>query len=298
MRELPHAMRQQLQDGAATLCLCWRITPRAAPPLGFTNHDRDIVFDGLTFRAASGFSASDAESALGLAVDNMDIAGALSSADLREEDLAAGVYDSARVDLWLVDWRDPQLRYLLRRGTLGRIRRGKLHFEAEIRGLAAQLEQTRGRIFAYGCDAALGDARCKVDLDEPAWKGAGVVARVRDGRVFTVTGLEGFAPEWFVHGRLTWTSGINAARTATVKAHETLPGGARLKLWQPLPEPPAVGDAFTITAGCDGHFATCREKFANAVNYRGFPHMPGNDFIIRYPNRDDASNDGSTLITD
>ena len=43
--------------------------------------------------------------------------------------------------------------------------------------------------------------------------------------------------------------------------------------------PSHLGDTFTVTAGCDKQFATCQAKFANAVNFRGFPHMPGNDFI-------------------
>ena len=45
----------------------------------------------------------------------------------------------------------------------------------------------------------------------------------------------------------------------------------------------AAGDTFAVTAGCDKQFATCRAKFANAVNFRGFPHMPGNDFVAAYP---------------
>ena len=48
-------------------------------------------------------------------------------------------------------------------------------------------------------------------------------------------------------------------------------------------KPIATGDAFTVTAGCDKRFATCRARFANAENFRGFPHIPGNDFVIALP---------------
>nr|WP_232014937.1 phage BR0599 family protein [Sphingopyxis sp. EG6] len=29
--------------------------------------------------------------------------------------------------------------------------------------------------------------------------------------------------------------------------------------------------------------ATCRERFANAINFRGEAHLPGNDLLTRYP---------------
>jgi uncharacterized phage protein (TIGR02218 family) len=59
--------------------------------------------------------------------------------------------------------------------------------------------------------------------------------------------------------------------------------------------PIQAGDTFAITAGCDKRFATCVEKFANADNFRGFPHMPGNDFITGYPTRGDPKNSGDGL---
>lgn len=34
---------------------------------------------------------------------------------------------------------------------------------------------------------------------------------------------------------------------------------------------------------CDKRFSTCRDVFANAQNFRGFPHMPGNDAVISGP---------------
>ena len=60
------------------------------------------------------------------------------------------------------------------------------------------------------------------------------------------------------------------------------------------PVPVEPGDAFDIKAGCDKQFATCREKFSNAANFRGFPHMPGNDFLAAYPNRGDVGLDGES----
>jgi uncharacterized phage protein (TIGR02218 family) len=60
--------------------------------------------------------------------------------------------------------------------------------------------------------------------------------------------------------------------------------------------PVAVGDAFQVVAGCDKRFETCRTKFANHLNFRGFPHMPGNDFVVRLPRQGNAGMDGGSLF--
>jgi uncharacterized phage protein (TIGR02218 family) len=55
----------------------------------------------------------------------------------------------------------------------------------------------------------------------------------------------------------------------------------------------AVGDAFTVSAGCDKQFSTCRTKFDNALNFRGFPYMPGNDAVVSYPTSGQPLDGGS-----
>ncbi|RYE11181.1 MAG: DUF2163 domain-containing protein [Hyphomicrobiales bacterium] len=47
--------------------------------------------------------------------------------------------------------------------------------------------------------------------------------------------------------------------------------------------------------GCDRRLATCRERFGNVANFRGFPHIPGNDFVLKYPRGGDAL-DGGALV--
>jgi uncharacterized phage protein (TIGR02218 family) len=62
-----------------------------------------------------------------------------------------------------------------------------------------------------------------------------------------------------------------------------------------MPAPLAAGDVFTVTAGCDKRFATCSGRFANALNFRGFPHLPGNDFVVAYAVPGEPGNDGSAI---
>jgi len=111
---------------------------------------------------------------------------------------------------------------------------------------------------------------------------------------FSATGLDAYADDWFTAGKLTFTSGANAGVGSEVKYHHKA-AAVTFELWQAMPEPIAPGDTFTVTAGCDKRFATCHDRFNNVVNFRGFPHIPGNDFVIRYPVQGEPGHDGSSL---
>ncbi len=123
MRSLPDGLAAEFASGATTLCRCWRALRRDGRRFGFTDHDRDLVFDGTTFQASSGLEASEAESLLGLAVGGGEIAGALSAESVSEADIEDGAWDGATVETWLVDWRDTTRRMLLDAGAIGEIRR-------------------------------------------------------------------------------------------------------------------------------------------------------------------------------
>jgi uncharacterized phage protein (TIGR02218 family) len=279
MKILPPGLQEHLDSGATTLAWCWRLTRQDGVRLGFTDHDRDLTFDGTTFEAATGFTASEIKDAVGLSVDNLEVESVLKSDRLNEDDLAAGLYDDAAVEIWRVNWQDPAQRVLMRRGSLGEVRRAGLSFAGEVRGLAHYLQQPKGRLFQSGCDADLGDSRCAVDLTNPAYRGLGTVVAAASRRTFTSGGLSAFASDWFTRGLVTFTSGANAGRGVEVKRHTLAGTEAVFELWQPMAHAIAPGDAFSVTAGCDKQFATCKTKFANVVNFRGFPHMPGNDFV-------------------
>lgn len=296
MKEISEGLAAHLAAGATTLARCWRLTRRDGVAMGFTDHDRALAFDGVTYEATAGLTASEAQAGLGLSVDNMDVAGALSSAHIREADLLAGLYDGAEVRMFLVNWDDPEERVLMFTGHVGEVSREGGAFVAELRGLAERLSETRGRLYSHTCDAELGDDRCGVYLDKPAFRGAGAVTEVADDRSFAADGLGGFAAGWFAGGRIEWTSGGNQGRGSVVKGHRLESGSARFALRDTPPAMPQAGDQFVVRAGCDKRFETCRNRFANLENFRGFPHMPGNDFVLSYPGRGDGRNRGRSLF--
>jgi len=281
MRTLPAGLAAHLATGTTTLCNCWRVTLTSGEKLGFTDHDRELTFDGTTFEADSGFSATEIESSLGLAVDNLEAHGALSSARISETRISAGDFDDAQVEIWQVNWQDVTQRLLVKFGHIGEISRGQYHFQAELRGISHELGQQKGRLLQHGCDAVLGDARCGINLLSSSYSVVVQVVSIDAMRILKVTGISSFARGFFANGTAQFTTGVNAGRKWQIKFSRIVGTSEEIELWQPLVQASAVGDYVRVTAGCDKQFATCKSKFNNGLNFRGFPHIPGNDKIMR-----------------
>lgn len=290
MSAWPRELLDHLEGEATTLCQCWRLTRRDGAVSGFTDHDRMLTVDGTAFSPRSGFSASEARETLGLAADTVDVEGALSSDDLDPDDIAAGRYDGASVETLLVNWRDVARFAVIRRAVIGRITVEDGRFVAELESPKLHLDRPAGRWFRRGCDAELGDQRCRVDMDADALNGAGTVVSVVAGNVVAVDGLDGFAGGWFSHGTLT-----AAGTDFRIVSHRIAGAAVELELWLDAAPMPGAGTAFTVAAGCDKSFSTCKAKFDNHLNFRGFPHLPGNDAAYGYA-REGENFDGGPLV--
>lgn len=295
MRSIPPALQTKLDSGVTTLCRCFILTRRDGVTQGFTDHDRDVLLNDVICRADTGFAGSEAVSRLGLSVDGIEVSGVLTDDSLSEDALAAGRYDAAQVDMYLVDWSEPSLQVLMSRGHIGEVRREGRAFAAELRGLADALNAETGRYYTPTCAADLGDARCGVDLDDPLYRGEGAVTALNGVSAFTASGLAGFDDGWFTAGMLTFNSGANDGDAMEVKRHRNDGDTVIIELWQAMAQPIAPGDPFVVTTGCDKRFTTCRDRFANVLNFRGFPHIPGNDFLMRYALDGEPGHDGKSL---
>lgn len=208
MKTVPPALAARIESGAATLAHVWLLTRADETRLGFTDHDRDLTHDGVLCRAASGWTAGAAEAGLGFTPGGASAGGGLDSEALTEADIAAGLYDGCAIECRRVDWSEPDLFVALWAGTITRLKREGGAFSAEIEGPLAALDRVAGRTFGRLCDANLGDGRCGVAGDHPAFG-----------------------------------------------------------------------------AGCDKRSSTCTERFDNLLNFRGFPAVPGEDFLTVYPAR-------------
>ena len=278
---------------ATTLCRCWRVTRADGAILGLTDHDEPLRFDGIDYEAATGIDGAIADASMGLKVEDAEIAGALSSPSLNEEDIAAGRYDGAEVALFLVDWVEPEARTRLATYVVGGIVRSGGAFRAELRGLTELLTRPTGRRFRRLCDAELGDARCGVRLDVQGRTLETAVAAVSDSDI--VLADAGRADVVFAGGRMEWLSGANAGAITRIAAASRSEGTLAVQPWRSPDRPVAVGDRLRVVAGCDKSLAMCRDLYGNVANHRGFPHLPGNDFAFSYV-APDGVHDGRPLV--
>jgi uncharacterized phage protein (TIGR02218 family) len=281
-------MQAHLATGVTTLCRVWAVERSDGHALGFTDHDRDLAFDGITFRADTGLTAMALQQGTGLSVDNTEAMGALSDAAISEADIEAGLYDGAEVRCWLVNWADVNLRALQFRGQIGEIRRDGGAFEAELLGLTDLLNQPMGRGYQAPCAAVLGDASCGKDISEEGYQAEVEVLSV-EGNILTFASMPGYEVQWFQRGVLEVLSGSGAGQSVPIKRDWETQNGREITLWTAMGAPVSAGDTVRLTAGCDKRMETCRNKFNNLINFQGFPDIPGNDWTVAFPASETAT---------
>ncbi len=283
MRGIQPELQAHLETGATTLCRAWIVRRLDGAAFGFTDHDKALTVDGVLSEAASSMDATALESTTGLSVDNSQAVGALSSAGVTDLDVENGKFDGAEVWHWLVNWRTPEQTILQFRGTLGEIRRGSGAFEAELRGLSEALNKPVGRAYLRQCDRVLGDGKCGFDLFADGYFAEDSVDTSSGRRVVEMKNLDGFDEDWFLHGKATWVTGANAGAEGLLKVDRKRDLVHVIELWEETKFPIANGDILRVHAGCDKQAGTCKAKFGNFLNFRGFPHMPGEDWSLAYP---------------
>jgi uncharacterized phage protein (TIGR02218 family) len=290
MRNLP----KEFSGGAMTLASCWRLTRADGLILGFTDHDADLQCDGTLFSARSAVAAADMTSASGFEVTGGEISGALSSLAITESDIASGLYDNAKIDVFLVDWSNPEIYMLMSSGVIGEIKRSGGEFIVEIRGLASLYQEEKGRLYQFSCSADLGDRFCKIDLSLPQYHHRCTVTAT-DGRIYLECDAD---PSLYTltNGQIRFLTGGNSGQTFAIKSQSANSSRSGLWLWSPTPSVIEIGNDVDVVVGCDKSFATCRTRFANHVNFRGFPHMPGNDVIVSVAKNGDSNLDGGSLF--
>jgi uncharacterized phage protein (TIGR02218 family) len=278
MEAAPGWLREEL----ATLAWCWRLSRRDGVVVGLTSHDRDLIVAEIPYRAAPGMKPSAIETRDAIDADTMDIEGAIASAAIAAADLDAGRWDGAALELFVTDWTAPDAAPVtVARGTLGAIERRGAAFSAELQGVTRRLDAPPCPATSPSCRALFGDRACRVDL-APRTHPRRVVAI--DGREVAIDGREVMldapvAPGTMAFGELTWMAGAACGLATPVIAD----AGGVLTLAEMPPVMPSLPVRVRLVEGCDKQLATCRDRFANAVNFRGEAHLPGNDLLTHYP---------------
>jgi uncharacterized phage protein (TIGR02218 family) len=169
MKSISSALAAHLASEVTTLATCWRVTRKDGQQFFFTDHDRNLAFDGNLYLASSGYSRSAIANDAGMAVDNLDVEGVLDHEQISEHDLRAGLFDHAEVHVFLVNWADlAQGKLRLRRGWFGEVHlTDQGLFRTELRGLTQALSVRIGELYSPECRADLGDHRCRVPIEAP-----------------------------------------------------------------------------------------------------------------------------------
>ena len=166
MRNIPSALKEHLSSGVTTLCWLWKITRRDGVVLGFTDHDRTLVIDGVSYEICSGLNPSETDQRLGFAADNGAVQGVFKSEHITAEDIHAGLYAQAVIKSYRVNWQSPDQAVHMTTGRLGTIRQKGESFEAEWVGQSVLLDRSVGRVFSKLCDAEFGDIRCGLNAED------------------------------------------------------------------------------------------------------------------------------------
>ena len=262
-------------DGELTsIAMCWRLERMDGAGLALTSHDRAIMSEGVAHQPAPGMNPAAITRRLGIDAHSSEVAGALSADALESDDLALGRWDGANVSLTAVDWQDENaVPISLLRGEIGGVSIEGDGFSADLTGAAAKLDQPVCPSTSAECRAEFGDKRCRVDL-----AGTSEVARIvamNGGELTFDRAIE----QKFVLGRLRYMAGANCGVSTVILAVD---GGVVTVRDLPRAEVES-GCRVEIREGCDKRFQTCVDRFANAANFRGEPHLPGNDLLTRYP---------------
>ncbi|KKM80420.1 hypothetical protein LCGC14_1340050 [marine sediment metagenome] len=149
-------MTTMIGSEVMTLATCWHVTRTDGVERFVTDHDADVVFGGDTYEAASGLARTAIESKGDMSVDNLDIVGILGG-DITSADLRAGFYDFAEIEVFSVNWQDPDGfgKIQHRFGSLGEVQVRDGAYKAEMRGKMQALERRRGKVYSPDCRANL-----------------------------------------------------------------------------------------------------------------------------------------------
>lgn len=257
-------------DTAATF---WRIFRRDGITLGFTSHDRALMFGGITHRAAPGMVPTAIRLTSDLSEENAGVEGALSHDAISDKDLAAGLFDEAAIEIGIVDWETLQHRVLYS-GSLGRIEDDRRGFSGELRSAKSILDQDLVPRTSPTCRALFCGPGC--GLSAPHFTRRTVINDV-DLDLNRVL-IAGISAQDHLDGHIRFLDGPQTGIAfAIVGAHD-----GWLLLDRPLAEGLMNGTAVELREGCDHTLTTCAQRFGNALNFRGEPFLPGNDLLARY----------------
>lgn len=284
MKNLSQGLKDHLAGDMLTLATCWRISRTDGKVQGFTDHDQDLFFGGLLYRASSGFRRTAFTADSTLAVRNVTVEGVISSSQISEAELVGGRYDNAVVDVFIVNWQslptsiyaEPFDCIILLKGRFGEATNlSGDSFQIELRSLSEPLQAATTIQTQPLCRATFGSSRCGVNLQPLTY--TFTVAEAFSTWRFSATPAKP-VDSMANNGVITFTTGNNAGIFRQCKAYD----GFTFELHDPFPFPIQAGDTFIGSQGCSkqltGAFSCAH--YNNTINFQGEPYLPGQDEFL------------------
>lgn len=283
MKSLPSALATHVATRETMLATALKITREDATVFAFTSHDVDDVVSGVTYLADPGVDVTDIVIQANAAVGNLELTTLHDGSVFTTADIFGGRWRNAAFVIFRYNWASltDGIDTLLT-GTLGEVTLRQNMVVAELRDLRQYLQQPIGSASSKTCRYRLGSTDknngglCKKVLT--AFTYTGTLTAVTGNGVFTDSG-RGEADAWFDEGEITFTSGDNDGLSAKIKSFAS----GQFTLALPMSATVAIGDTYSVIAGCRKRLEDCRDKFDNVINFGGEPHRLGIDNLTANP---------------
>ena len=270
---------------------CARIEPVGSQPIvRLTSYPTALkMSNDAVYHSTSGYEFSGLSATADMSGSGIDLDGILQAGGITLDDLQVGAYDNARVYVFATSWSAPiEDEEPLSLLFFGKVDITDHKYRVQLMSAIDVLSQKVGRNYSPSCAWTLFDqhlggnliatsrSRCtgpRADPDGPQMADylvTGTLTAVTDQYQFSDSArLE--EDDWFGYGEILFTTGANAGlKPFQIKVFAS---GA-FTLHEALPYPPQVGDEYQAIPGCRKRLEDCREKFGNAINFGGQPHVP------------------------
>lgn len=269
-------MKAHLGGSVLTLAVCWRVVRKDGAVFGFTSLDEPLEIAGLVYKPQAGIAPTSTVMSADGAVANSELAGVLSSEDITEADLEAGLWSYASIEIFWINWADLGMGTIpLQAGNLGQITLDKgSKFSVEMRSLGQLLQLPIGDVDGRTCPQQ--KCACLVKLALPEFLQYGRVSLIStSGRVITDPARTE-ADDYFKYGKLTFTAGKNSGLSQEIYSSS----GRAITLLDKFPNLIAIGDTYALSRGVDGSAATCKSVQGNLLKFAGKPYILNSNVLV------------------